>query len=80
VVTLPPAWKRDAAKELIRQQVNAWIRTTRDADARVDADALLRDPARRTHLLSAYDFGDGLHISAAGHRVLGQAILAALRG
>jgi lysophospholipase L1-like esterase len=80
VVTLPPAWKRDAAKEMTRQQVNAWIRTTRDADARVDADALLRDPARRTHLLSAYDFGDGLHISAAGHRVLGQAILAALRG
>ncbi|MDX6198771.1 MAG: hypothetical protein QOJ79_1922 [Actinomycetota bacterium] len=80
LVTLPPAWKRSADKEQLRQQVNQWIRTTREADAYVDADTLLRDPARPTHLRAVYDFGDGLHISAAGHRVLGQAIGTALSG
>ena len=80
LVTLAPAWKRTAAKEQVRQQVNAWIRTTPYADLRVDADRLVRDPERPTHLLPAYDFGDGLHLSAAGHRVLGQAIGTALTG
>jgi lysophospholipase L1-like esterase len=80
LVTLPPAWKRSPAKERVRQEVNAWIRTTPYADLRVDADRLLRDPARPTHLRAAYDFGDGLHLSVAGHRVLGQAILATLAG
>jgi lysophospholipase L1-like esterase len=80
LVTLPPAWKRPPAHERVRQEVNAWIRTTPYANLRVDADRLLRDPARPTHLLPAYDFGDGLHLSAAGHRVLGQAIVTALGG
>jgi lysophospholipase L1-like esterase len=80
LVTLPPAWKRPLDREQVRQQVNAWIRTTTFADLRVDADRLLRDPARPTHLLPAYDFGDGLHLSAAGHRVLGQAIVTTLSG
>jgi lysophospholipase L1-like esterase len=80
LVTLAPAWKRPLAHERVRQQVNDWIRTTPYADLRVDADKLLRDPRRPTHLLPAYDFGDGLHISAAGHRVLGQAVVAALTG
>jgi lysophospholipase L1-like esterase len=80
LVTLAPAWKRSPPKEQVRQEVNAWIRTTPYADLRVDADRLLRDPARPTHLLPAYDFGDGLHLSVAGHRVLGQAILTTLAG
>jgi lysophospholipase L1-like esterase len=80
VVTLVPAWKRSPAKERVRQDVNTWIRTTPYADLRVDADKLLRDPARPTHLLPSYDFGDGLHLSAAGHRVLGQAIVTVLAG
>jgi lysophospholipase L1-like esterase len=80
LVTLAPAWKRSPAKEQVRQDVNAWIRATPYADLRVDADKLLRDPSRPTHLLPAYDFGDGLHLSASGHRVLGQAILDVLAG
>jgi lysophospholipase L1-like esterase len=80
LVTLAPAWKRSPAKEQVRQEVNAWIRTTPYADLRVDADKLLRDPARPTHLLAAYDFGDGLHLSVAGHRVLGRAVLTTLAG
>lgn len=80
LVTLPPAWKRTPDKELVRQQVNSWIRTTKEADAMVDADALVRDPAHPTRLRAAYDFGDGLHLSASAHRALGQAIVAALPG
>jgi lysophospholipase L1-like esterase len=80
VVTLAPAWKRSPAKEQVRRQVNAWLRTTPDADLRVDADRLLRDPRRPTHLLPAYDFGDGLHLSPAGQRILGQAIVNVLTG
>jgi lysophospholipase L1-like esterase len=73
LVTLAPAWRRPAAAEAVRQQVNKWIRSTPDADARIDADAILRDPAHPTHLLPAYDFGDGLHLSMQGHRTLGEA-------
>ena len=80
LVTYPPAWKRPVAHERVRQEVNSWIRTTPYADLRVDADKLLRDPHRPTHLLPAYDFGDGLHLSAAGHRVLGEAVVTALTG
>jgi lysophospholipase L1-like esterase len=80
LVTLAPAWKRTPDKERVRQEVNAWIRTAPEIDLRVDADALLRDPNRPTHLLRAYDFGDGLHLSAAGHRALGQAIVTTLLG
>lgn len=80
LVTLPPAWKRPADRERVRQQVNGWIRTTREVDARLDADALLRDPAHPTRLRAAYDFGDGLHLSARGQRVLAQAMLAVLAG
>jgi lysophospholipase L1-like esterase len=80
LVTFVPAWRRPPARERVRQEVNDWIRTTRDAQAMVDADALLRDPARPTHLLPAYDFGDGLHLSAAGEARLGQAISAVLTG
>jgi lysophospholipase L1-like esterase len=80
LVTLAPAWRRPVAREAVRQEVNAWIRSTGEADGRVDADEILRDPAQPTHLLPAYDFGDGLHLSAEGHRALGEAIATALPG
>jgi lysophospholipase L1-like esterase len=78
LVTLAPAHKRAATLETTRQQVNAWIRTTPDADAVVDADALLRDPANPRRLRSSYDLGDGLHLSAEGHRAVGTAVLASI--
>ena len=80
LVTLPPAWRRPAAQDAVRRQVNAWIRATRAADARIDADVLLRDPARPSRLLAEYDQGDGLHISARGQAVLGEAAAAVLSG
>ncbi|WP_019399212.1 SGNH/GDSL hydrolase family protein [Pseudoxanthomonas sp. GW2] len=62
-----------AAKERIRQQVNAWIRDGGEFDAVLDFDALLRDPARPTRFLPAYDSGDHLHPGDAGYRAMGEA-------
>jgi lysophospholipase L1-like esterase len=78
LVTLAPAHKRSGAREATRRQVNDWIRSAPQAHAVVDADVLLRDPASPRRLRPAYDLGDGLHLSAEGHRVLGAAILAML--
>ncbi|MET8865173.1 GDSL-type esterase/lipase family protein [Nonomuraea sp. NPDC004580] len=45
-----------------------------------DFDAVLRDPAHPTRLLPAYDSGDHLHPSTAGHRAMATAVdLRALR-
>lgn len=74
LVTLAPAAHRLPQREVVRNEVNRWIRTTSAADARLDADALLRDPAAPDRLLASYDLGDGLHLSAFGHRVLGEAM------
>ncbi len=78
VVTLAPAGRRSPDKERIRVAVNAWLRTTPAPDAVVDADRLLGDPKVPTRLLASYDLGDGLHLSARGHRALGLAIAAIL--
>jgi lysophospholipase L1-like esterase len=78
LMTLTPAHKRTPDKERVRQDVNRWIRTTKAVDRVVDADAVLRDPAQPLRLAPAYDFGDGLHLSLAGERALGEAVAAAL--
>lgn len=77
LMTVPPASKRSPALEAVRQQVNAWVRTTGAADLAVDADLVLRDPARPTRLRPAYDL-DQLHLTPAGHRALGEAVAQAL--
>ncbi|MEU2062666.1 SGNH/GDSL hydrolase family protein [Streptomyces sp. NPDC013455] len=68
-VTLTPyggygAWT--AARESVRQRVNAFIRTGGAFDAVADADAAVRDPADPTRILPAYDPGDHLHFNDAG--------------
>jgi lysophospholipase L1-like esterase len=64
----------DAANEADRRAVNAWLRTQAHADALVDFDALLRDPAAPDHLAAAYDSGDHLHPSPAGYQAMANAI------
>jgi lysophospholipase L1-like esterase len=78
LLTLAPAWRRPPEMERTRQQVNRWIRTTRSADVHLDTDRLLRDPKRPTHLLAAYDLGDGLHLSPSGQAAVGRAVAAVL--
>ncbi len=53
-------------REASRQKVNTWILSSGEFDAIVDLDKVLRDPARPTQLLLAYDSGDHLHPNNAG--------------
>ncbi|MDT0343563.1 SGNH/GDSL hydrolase family protein [Streptomyces litchfieldiae] len=66
--------------EVVRQQVNAWIRTSGAYDAVADFDAAVRDPAQPDRLNPAYDSGDHLHLNDAGNAALATAVpLAAFR-
>ena len=69
---LPGAWT--PAREVIRQAVNAWIRTGGAFDAVVDFDAGVRDPQHPESMLPEYDCGDHLHPSDAGYNRMGDII------
>ncbi|MFE9481316.1 FG-GAP-like repeat-containing protein [Streptomyces spororaveus] len=61
------------AKETSRQQVNAFIRTTTEADARTDFDLATRDPDMPSRLLGGMlkpGGDDHLHFGDAGTKVL----------
>ena len=61
-------------RETIRQQVNAWIRSSAAFDGVIDFDAALRDPARPTRLRARYDSGDHVHPNDAGYAAMAQAV------
>jgi lysophospholipase L1-like esterase len=63
-----------ADAEADRQTVNRWIRTSGVFDAVIDFDAVMRDPGVPTRLAAAVDSGDHLHPSAAGYKVMADAI------
>jgi lysophospholipase L1-like esterase len=60
--------------EADRRRVNEWIRTSGRFDGVIDFDAATRDPAQPSRLSPAVDGGDHLHPSAAGYRIMGEAI------
>jgi lysophospholipase L1-like esterase len=60
--------------EADRQKVNAWIRTGGRFDAVIDFDAASRDAERPSRLSAAVDGGDHLHPSAAGYRIMADAV------
>lgn len=64
--------------EKIRQEVNAWIRTSGEFDGLVDFDQAIRDPDHPTQILPAYDSGDHLHVNNAGNVAQGNIISLAL--
>jgi len=66
------------AKEMVRQQVNEWIRNTHEFDAMIDFDAVLRDPDHPSRLLSKFDSGDHLHCNDAGYAATANAVPLAL--
>ena len=77
VSTIPPFEQANYFSdtgEAIRQSVNAWIRTTPDLDARLDYDAVLRDPAHPTKLRPDYQSGDWLHPSDAGYAAMAASV------
>lgn len=57
-------------REVTRQAVNDWIRTSGEFDAIVDFDLMVRDPNNFTMLAPQYDSGDGLHPNIAGYQVM----------
>ncbi|MGZ3447050.1 MAG: SGNH/GDSL hydrolase family protein [Myxococcaceae bacterium] len=78
-VTLPPFEGAEGGyfapdKEVVRQEVNVWIRTSGELDAVLDFDAALRNPRHPTRLRPEYDSGDHLHPNDAGHRAMGEAV------
>lgn len=60
------------AREAVRQQINAEIRSGRVYDAVVDFDKALRDPYDPRRLRSYYDSGDHLHPSDQGFRKMAE--------
>jgi lysophospholipase L1-like esterase len=63
-----------APTEADRAIVNAWLRAPGHADAVIDFDGIMRDPAHPERLRPDVDSGDGLHPSAAGYRLMGYSI------
>ena len=61
------------AKEVIRQAINQWIRTSGEFDGVIDFDAAVRDPAAPDHILAQYDCGDKLHPSDEGYAAMAKA-------
>jgi lysophospholipase L1-like esterase len=60
--------------EAIRQEVNAWIRTSGAYDGVVDFDAAVRDPAHPRRIKREFDPGDHLHPNDAGYRAMAEAV------
>jgi len=67
-------------KEAVRQEVNAWVRSSGEFDGVVDLDALLRDPSHPSRLRPDYDSGDHLHTNDIGYAATANAIPLALLG
>jgi lysophospholipase L1-like esterase len=54
-------------KEAERRKFNEWVLHGGGLDGVIDFDAAVRDPARPTRILPAYDSGDHLHPNDAGY-------------
>ena len=61
-------------KEVVRQAVNSWIRSTDEFDGVIDFDLATRDPAHPSRFLPAFDSGDHLHPSDLGYQAMGNAV------
>jgi lysophospholipase L1-like esterase len=75
-LTLPVATTgyQDAAGEVIREQVNAWIQTQHMFDGVINFAADLADPSDPQAFNPVYDSGDHLHPNDVGYNVMGDAI------
>jgi lysophospholipase L1-like esterase len=65
-VTIQPY--SDPIREMTRQRVNNWIRTSGKFDAVIDFDAFLKDPTTPSQLNPIYNSGDFLHPNVAGYQ------------
>lgn len=63
-----------AEGEAVREAINTWIRTSREADGVIDFDAAMRDPMKPTRIRDGFHAGDHLHGSDAGYRAMAAVI------
>lgn len=61
-------------REAVRQQVNAWVRTTPAYDHVLDFDEVLRDPSRPQRLRPGFDSGDHLHPNDAAYAAMAASV------
>lgn len=54
--------------------VTDWTRTSGEFDAVADFDRATKEPSNPEHLLSAYNSGDGTHLSDARNQAMADAI------
>jgi lysophospholipase L1-like esterase len=62
-----------STQEATRQEVNAWVRTSRVFDGVADFDAAIRDPQIPSQVLPAYQ-ADHLHPNIAGQKAMADSI------
>ncbi|KAJ7440159.1 SGNH hydrolase [Mycena latifolia] len=60
-------------REVTRQRVNAWIRTSGVFDAVIDFDKVVADPATPSQLNPTFNSGDFLHPNVAGYEAIAAA-------
>ena len=63
----------DATREVTRQRVNDWIKTSGNFDAVVDFAAIVADPKNQSILNPLYNSGDYLHPNVAGYQAIADA-------
>jgi lysophospholipase L1-like esterase len=68
------------AKEVKRQVINQWIRTSGAFDGVIDFDVTARDPARPRHIRAEYDKGDHLHPNDTGYKAMAESVDLTLLG
>jgi len=61
-------------REVERQALNNWIRTSGAYDAVIDFEAAVRDPSNPLRMLPQYDSGDTLHPNSAGYEAMANAV------
>jgi lysophospholipase L1-like esterase len=62
------------AKEVIRQTVNKWIRSSGAFDGVIDFDAVMRDPNHPSQLLPKFASKDHLHPNDEGYKAMADSI------
>jgi lysophospholipase L1-like esterase len=65
-------------KEVVRQELNRWIRASGEFDSVIDFDAALRDSTDPQRINPAFDSGDKLHPSDAGYRAMAETAMSVL--
>ena len=61
-------------REDLKNEVNAWIRTTNDADGFVDFDKAVQDPNHIEAFAPGFDSGDHLHPSFPAYEAMSNAV------